>query len=298
MQLFRPVLFSFLAVSTLSAASREIVELQRDVASLQEQVRTLQRTIDERMAALTALVQQSLEQSSKTNTSVAVLESGLRDRLSQQLITPVANLSTKVDQMSTDFNAVRETMADLNERVGKIQTQIVDLGNTVKVLQSPPAPPPSGPGGSAMAPAGGPPPGMSAKQVYDSALRDRLGGNLDLAMQGFEEYLKWYSTTELAPNAQFYIGEIFYDKNDFDSAVRAYDAVIERFPENNKTPDAMYKKGMALLKSGQRNQAGQEFLTLIQKYPSAEVTAKAKAQRKALGLSVPTSASAPAKRRR
>jgi tol-pal system protein YbgF len=223
----------------------------------------------------------------------------LRERLSQQLITPVANLSTKMDQMSTDFNGVRESVSDLNERLGKIQTQIVDLSNTVKVLQSPPAPPPGAgtvPGTMAPGAPAGPPAGMSAKQVYESALRDQSGGNLDLAQQGFEEYLKWFSDTELAPNAQFYIGEISYSKNDFANAIKAYDAVLERFPENNKTPDAMFKKGMALLRSGQRNQAGQEFLAVIQKFPNSEVAQKARAQRKALGLSVPSTAAPAAKR--
>ena len=63
--------------------------------------------------------------------------------------------------------------------------------------------------------------------------------------------------------------------------------MLERYPENNKTPDAMYMKGMSLLKQTRRNDAAKEFLTLIQKYPNAEVAAKARAQRRALGLSVP-----------
>ena len=69
-------------------------------------------------------------------------------------------------------------------------------------------------------------------------------------MQGFQEYLRYYNNTELAPNAQFYIGQIHYDKTDFAPAVQAFDTVLEKYPENNKTADATYMKGMALLKSG------------------------------------------------
>jgi tol-pal system protein YbgF len=166
----------------------------------------------------------------------------------------------------------------------------VELSNTVRTLQAPPPPPPAA--GSTES---GPPAGVSPTQLYESALKDRSGGNFDLARQGFEEYLKWFPTTDLAPNAQFYIGQIYYDKNEFPEAIKAFDAVLERFPENNKTADAMYMKGMALLKYGQRTQAGQEFLTVIQKYPTSEVATKARAQRKALGLSVP---STPSRRRR
>ena len=143
--------------------------------------------------------------------------------------------------------------------MNKMQTQIVDLNNTVKVHER---------ASRSAAHARGlegvayqrwlrqrPPPGMSAKSLYESALRDRSGGNLDLALQGFQEYLRYYGNTELAPNAQFYIGQIHYDKNEFGPALQAFDAVLEKYPENNKTADATYMKGMALLKSGQRNEA-------------------------------------------
>jgi tol-pal system protein YbgF len=215
--------------------------------------------------------------------------------LSQQLAAPIAGVSTKVDQMGTDFAGVRETVTDLNERIGKIQTQLVEMNNTIRTLQAPPAPPPS----AAPTAQSGPPPGMSPTQLYETAMKDRSGGNLDLARQGFQEYLKWFSNTDLAPNAQFYIGTIHYDKNEFEPAILAFDAVLERYPENNKTPDAMYMKGMSLLKSGQRTQAAAEFLTVIQKYPTSEVATKARAQRRALGLSVPaTPASSSSKRRK
>ena len=289
------------AALTLAAPSKEIVELQRDMALLQDQVRQIQRTLDERTSAITTLMQQSIDAANKSNTQLAVLEAGIRDRMSEQqknLVGPVAGVTTKLDTMTSEFQSVRENLADLSERMNKLQTQILDLSNTVKTLQSPPAPPPSGsgPGMASAAPSGAPPAGLSAKQLYDSAMRDRSGGNFDLALQGFEEYLKYFSNTELAPNAQFYIGQIYYDKNDFLSALKAFDMVLEKFPQNNKTADAMYMKGMSLLRTTQRNDAAKEFLNVVQQFPSSEVASKARTQRRALGLSVP--AAAPAKRSR
>jgi tol-pal system protein YbgF len=259
------------------------------------------------MSALRTLVEQTLAAAAKSGTSVAVLESGIRDRMLEQqktLTGPVVTMGTKIDQMATDFQTLRESISDLTERMNKMQTQLVDLNNTMKVMSAPPAPPPTGsPTGLPSGPAADagpatPPPGMSAKAVYESALRDRSGGNLDLAMQGFREYLRYYNNTELAPNAQFYIGQIHYDKNEFAPALQAFDAVLEKYPENNKTADATYMKGMALLKSGQRNEAAREFLNVITKYPNAEVAAKARTQRKALGLSVPVAQPASAAKRR
>ncbi|MBC8164616.1 MAG: outer membrane protein assembly factor BamD [Bryobacteraceae bacterium] len=308
MQLYKPAFVALLVVPSMFGASREMIEIQRSVGQLQEQVSQLQRTVDERIGALTTLMQQALDTSTKTNTSVAVLESGLRDRLSQQLSAPITGVSTKVDQMSTDFAGVRENVSAMNETLTKVQAQLIDLSNSVKILQPPAAPPPVelpgqlSPGASASGLPSAPPAGLSAKQLYDSAMRDRSAGNSDLALQGLGEYLKWFGTSELAPAAQFNIGQIYYDKADYPGAIKSFDAVLERFTENNKTPDAMYMKGMSLFKAGQRNQAAQEFLNVIQKYPTSEVATKARTLRKSMGLSSPTDSSAapraPARRRR
>jgi tol-pal system protein YbgF len=280
------VLFPILALpSVVFGVDREIIQLQRDMALLQEQVQTLQRSLGKDMAALRSLLEQNVAASNKTNTSMATLESDIRSRMEEQarnLTGPVVGLTTKLDQMSTEFRSLRESVADLSDRMTKLQTELTDLSTTVRTLNAPPAPPPGGASGF-----GTPPAGLSAKDLYDSAMRDRSGGNADLALQGFQEYLKWFPTSELAPNAQYYLGEIYFNKADFANAVSSFDAVLERFPENNKTPDAMYMKGMALLKSNQRDEAAREFLNVIEKYPNAEVTAKARAQRRALGLSVP-----------
>ena len=291
----------------LFGQKRETIELQRDVATLQDQIRTLQRTVDEKLTALSVQVQQTLDSATKSNTSVAVLESGIRDRLNEQnknIAAPVANLNAKIDQMTSEFQAVRGAIEDMNSRVTKLQTQLTDLSNTMKVMQSPP----SAPGAAMSAPGApvtgvaAPPPGVSATQLYETARKDLSGGNLDLALQGFNEYLKYFDNTEYAPNAQFYIGQIYYNKSDFENAIRAFDLVLEHYQENPKTPDATYMKGMAQLKSGERTKAGQEFLNVIQKYPKSEVAPKARDARRALGLSVPAASAAPAsaakKRRR
>jgi TolA-binding protein len=266
---------------------KEYVELQRDVALLQDQVRTLQRTVDEKMAALTILVQQSLDSINKLNTSVAVLDAGVRDRLKEQassLVAPVASIGAKVDTMASEFQSVKTSIEDMNSRLGKVQQQIVDLNNAVKVIQAPPPPPPATPGGSA-APAG-PPTGLSAEALYANAMRDKDGGNYDVALQEFNDYLKFFGATETAPNAQFYIGEICYRRGDLTAALTAFDAVLEKYPQNNKTLDAMYMKGQTLVKLGERNKGADEFRELIRTSPSSELAARAKAELKKLGLSV------------
>ncbi len=295
MRLLRVSFCVLLALPALMFGQRkEYVELQRDISLLQDQVRTLQTSLNEKLAALQVLIQQSTDYSTKTNTSVAVLESKINDRLREQeksVAGPVAGVGAKLDQFSEEFRALKEAVSDMNARMGKLQAQLVDLGNAVKVMQSPPTPPPTGGTG------GAPPSGVSADQLYQAAMRDRSAGNLDLALQEFNDYLRYFPSTELAPNAQFYVGMIYYDKGDMEGAVKAFDQLLERYSDNTKTADAMYMKGMALLKSDQRNAAVQEFREVIKRFKGTDLADKSRDRLKSLGVSATAPAAKSTKKR-
>jgi tol-pal system protein YbgF len=277
-------LLAFVLALPGAAQKREVQDLQRDVALLQDDVKSMRKTLDESMTALKVLTQQILETVNKINTGVAVMDSSVRDRLREQeksVVGPVAGVGTKIDQMTTEFSYVKETVTEMNSRMGKMERQMLDLSNTIKTLQAPPAPPPSSPTSST---GGGGAPGVSAESLYQNAMRDKSAGNLELALQQFAEYLKLFGSTESAPNAQYQIGEIYFQNGDFEPALKAFDMLLERYPENSKTRDAMYMKGMSLVKLGRRAEGGRQFQELIEAYPRAEQATKAKAQLKSLNI--------------
>jgi len=291
MTFWRRLLPALLICPSLTfAASKEIVELSRDVALLQEQVRTMQRSQDEKFAAIQVLVQQALDAANKANTSVALLQNNLqqtsRDQQSK-VVTTVTDLGAKMDAMTTDFSALRESVADISSQVGKLQQQMVDIGNAVRTIQAPPAAPPpvtGQPGAGSMAALPGNVPPVPAETLYQNANRDRSGGNDDLALKEYGDYLTYYGNTNFAPNAQYYIAEIHYRQNKLDEALAEFDLVLEKYPDNNKTADALYMKGATLVKLGKRTQGKQEFCELVKRFPSNDLAGKARSQVKALGL--------------
>lgn len=307
MSFWRTLLPALLICPSLTfAASKDMVELSRDVALLQEQVRSLQRSQDEKLSAIQVLLQQALDAANKANTSVAVLQNNLQQTSKEQqskVVTTVIDLSTKMDSMTTNFSALQEYVSDISSQVGKLQQQMIDIGNAVKTIQTPAAAPPSGAPGTTPMQGNGPGAGASnglppvpAEQLYQNANRDRNGGNTDLALQEFGDYLKYYGNTELAPNAQFYIAEIHLRQNNLDDALREFDLVLEKYPDNNKTPDALYMKGATLVKMGKRTQGKQEFCELVKRFPSNDLAGKAKTQVKSLGLTC--GAAAPARHKK
>jgi tol-pal system protein YbgF len=119
---------------------------------------------------------------------------------------------------------------------------------------------------------------MSADQTFTAAVRDNQTGNNELALKEFQDYLTYFPNTALAPNAQYYIGEINFNQGNYSEAIKAFDAVLERYPAGPKTPDAHYMKGRALLKSGQRTRAVQEFRDLIANYKGTNAARNAQDQ--------------------
>jgi tol-pal system protein YbgF len=287
----------FLIPMACSAASKEIVELQRDVAQLQDQVGKLQRSFDEKMGAIQVMVQQAADSAGKASTSVATLQAVLQEQLrvqGREIVAPVASLATKVDEMSQGFQQVQNSMADATARLGKVEQQLIDLGNAVRTMQTPAAPPPPTGSGST-SPAGTSAPSSPAQSIppggvlYQDAVRDKEGGKTDLALQEFSAYLKYYNDGPFAAAAQYHIGDIYFSQGDYENAQKAFDLVLEKYPANTKTPDAMYMKGRTLVKLDRRNLGANQFRELIKRYPSSEVAAKARAQLKSMGLSVSTS---------
>lgn len=288
MKLVRLAFLLCVCASFSFGASKEIVELQRDVAILQDQVRQVQRTLDEKMAQLTLLMQQTQDNSSKASNSVANIQSSVSQSLGQQ-IQPVLGLGNKVDSLTDNVRGLQSSVGDLNSRLAQLDAKVTDLGNKITLSQNPPAAP-GAPG------AGAPPPGMTAEAAWTNAERDRLGGNADLALKEYQDYLTYFPNTDYAPSAQFYIGQIYYNRGDYDNALKALSAVEERYPDNPRTRGAMYLKGQTLVKTGDRQGAVQEFRQIMSKYPGSEEARRSSQQLRALGVSASTKPS-PARRR-
>src|SRR5208282_218927 len=106
----------------------------------------------------------------------------------------------------------------------------------------------------------------------------------DLASSEFQDYLKFYSDTDLASNAQFYLGEIAYKQKNYDAAVAAYDKVLTNYPKSFKLSPARLRKGMALLELGQKPAGIRELREVVKRYPGSDEDRLARAKLKELGV--------------
>jgi tol-pal system protein YbgF len=247
------------------------------------------------------LIEQAMDSVNKLNTSMSAVQKTTQDFS--------AASGARLDTMGTQVQGLSDNVGDLQARVGKLDQKLTDIQNTLQNVDSklaspssgPSGPPPStmmngpgpGPGASSAPPMGGMQPTSasagpsgppaSADVLYSNALRDINGKHYDLATQEFQDYLKYYGETDLASNAQFYLGEVAFMQNQYQLALDNYNKVIENYPRSFKTATARMRKGFCLAELGQKASAVRELRNVVRLYPGTDEAKRAAAKLKEMG---------------
>jgi len=121
-----------------------------------------------------------------------------------------------------------------------------------------------------------------AGDIYRDAYETFQRGDLEAARRKFETFLKQYPNTQLSDNAQFWIGETYYLKKDYEKAILEYEKAITKYPEGDKIPAALFKQGLAFLELGDKSSAKNLLRRVIERYPHSEQAEMAKKKLEAI----------------
>src|SRR5215471_5243649 len=247
----------------------QLIQIQTQLQLLQDNMARMQQSMAERMGAIKDLLTQQTDNVNKMGVTI--------QNLQKTLGTQTTDAATKVDQISGQVQALHDAVDELKARLAKVSKQLDDIQSGQQNLGNP------APGGQPASPgaASGAPP---ASALYEDALRDFNAGKNDLASQEFTQYLQVYGNTDLAGNAQFYLGEIQYRQGNLQGAVASYNKVLDQYPGGNKSAAAQLKKGFALLELGQRSQGVEELRSLIARYPKSPEAMQARDRLAKLGV--------------
>lgn len=264
----------------------ELNEIQRDIASMDERVRDLQKaqaTQGDKIEALHSLIQQAATAATQAAQEVSSLKAALTTNLADQqtkISGAVAPLGSRMDSVSQSMDQLNATIQGFNDRLAKLDKKLSDLADQVTLLKAPPpAPPAAVPDNttSTVGPSGAVPTGASKQGLQESATLDYTSGRDELALMELASYVKNYPDDSWAPTAGFFMGMIYMRGNDYDSATQAFQSVIDKYPGNNMSQDAMFQKGMAYSKwPGHRMDAIATLKNFEDTYPANDNVATAK----------------------
>ena len=182
----------------------------------------------------------------------------------EQLLTQIrADFKADLGAVVSQMNAVESALRGTESRIEQLR----------RYAPAVPAPVPSD---TSQAAAGT----VDPIALYNAAITDYQQGRLDLARQGFTEYLRRFPDGLSASDARYWLGITWFDEGRWDSAVAELREVPTRWPESSKAPLALRKIGDAYRAQGDEERARAAYQQLVQQYPNS---AEADAARRQLG---------------
>ncbi len=109
---------------------------------------------------------------------------------------------------------------------------------------------------------------------YERGLENYYAHEYDAAIYIFNTILDTYPNHRLASNCQYWIGESYFGKGNYESALQAFEQVFQ-YENSVKKDDALLMMGRCYLKLGDANMASQMFNRLMSEYPDSEYFYKA-----------------------
>jgi TolA-binding protein len=246
-----------------------MVQLQTQIQQLQDAVARLQQSNDERMGVMKDLVQQSADAVNKMSINLDTLQKHMQTQQEaqngkiDQVSGQIQSLNDSLDELKARLGRLEKLTQDIQNQQQSMSANMQNLPQSTGTvpaagMSSQPEPlqptnsplpdrpltpskkgkPSAGtplaalPATPTTAEATAPP----ADELYKTALGDYMSAKYSLASSEFGDVIKFYPENPLAGNAFYYQAEIEYRAGHYPASVKAYDKVLEQYPDNNKVP--------------------------------------------------------------
>src|SRR5262249_32995389 len=123
-------------------------------------------------------------------------------RAQSSVSTSSSDVVTQVSTIGERVTATNTRMERLSEQIAQLKKVVEDIPNAPTFREIPPGNP---------------------EQLFAAAYSDYTRGNYDLSLSEFRQYVEVFPSSELADNAQYYIGEILYAKKKLPEAVAEFE---------------------------------------------------------------------------
>jgi tol-pal system protein YbgF len=187
-------------------------------------------------------------------------------------------LSQRLDAIEAQMRVLRgelEEQQNSNETLRKQQRDLyADLDRRLTALQSGQKAGASGSAdggaGAGAAGAAGADSGGGDQAAYAHAFESLKATDYAGAIVRFREMLRSYPQSQLAGNAQYWLGEAYYVTHDYDNAAASFRAVGEQYPQSPKVPDALLKLGLTQIDQKKPADARATLRQVVQRFPGTD----------------------------
>jgi tol-pal system protein YbgF len=259
---------SFVVIGVSACVQPERVEvLEREQRQLKTDNVSQQKQLDSTRATL-ADTRANLQQVEREISSLKEMIEATRHQVGQQIDTT----SRQGDQRVKDLEARLGKLAEgFKTQEEQLKLREDELKEVRKGLQLPAE-------ATEMAAAEN----ETIRRDYEVAWRNLEKRDYRIAIARFKDFQKKHPKSNLAVNAQYWIGESHYALKEFDQAIIEFDAVRTRFPESVKVPAALLKQAYAFAEMGETPHARLLLQEVVEKHAQTPEAAQAKQKMKSL----------------
>jgi tol-pal system protein YbgF len=232
------------------------------------------------------------------------VEEALKSQALLDLFTQIEGLKTELNKLRGQIEVLnnsventtkrqRDMYLDLDTRITRMEQQ----GGSPAAVGVVPGAPATSPAPAAAAPAAATPataatpasataaapsaaattsdPAAEARN-YEAAQAQRRLGNYQGAIVAFQNFIKQYPKSNLAPRAQYWIGDSYFNLRDFKLAIANQQMLIKTYPESPTVPDAMLNVASSQIEMGESIAGKKSLEEIVSKFPISDAADKAK----------------------
>lgn len=215
-------------------------EARKAITDLRVQVEANQKAAEERLGKIESQVQDRSIDAARQF-----------DELRQELARLRGQLEVQAHQLETLDRRQKDLYVDLDARLRKLEA-------AAKALEKPVADP------------------VAEGKAYEAALNQFKLGNFQASVAAFQGFLATYPDSQQVSNAQYWIGNAYYELRDYKTAIAAQQKVLASWPDSAKAPDAMLNIASCQAAMGQNKAARETLQALLKKYPGTPAAEQAK----------------------
>jgi tol-pal system protein YbgF len=182
-------------------------------------------------------------------------------------------LDPKFDELSTRIQKLEGRLAKLDETSSAPVVSKVEPATGEPARPSKPQRPASSSDVTTIMPGV---PTITPTSAFNLAYNDYLNGKYDLAVAGFQRFVKDFPGTSLTPNAYYWLGESYYQQKDYVRAMQSLEYLSTEFPGNEKVPVALFKSGLAAGETGDLAKSKKHLKRVIEEFPTSDEAKLAK----------------------
>jgi len=179
------------------------------------------------------------------------------------------SLKTLSEENSISAKTTNKNLADLNERVLKIEENVRNLQAKIDELvfyisKESPQITPSDEGVSVT------PTASTQASLQTDMLQGKKffnQGEYQKAIDVFNNILTRNPSTDIAAEAYYHIGQSYFYLNDFDNAIKNFTQILTNYPEEGLVPYSMLRIGDCYLKLNNVEEAKKRYQEVLNKYP-------------------------------